>query len=124
ACSDFCQHDVAVGPALFRARDEAERTGSGHPALAGFVTRFARHAERATRELEALPEEQRAADAPIAFLASCEAPASARHALVLADRARLPLSVAAPPRACGGYPLLAPGQPDAFRLHAGRLAPA
>jgi Fe-S oxidoreductase len=124
ACSDFCRHGVAVGPALFRAREEAEHASSGHPALAGFVARFFAHAERATRELQGLPEARRAPDAEVAFLASCAAPASARHALALADRAQLDLSVAAPPRACGGYPLLAAGQLDAFRLHAERLARA
>ncbi len=127
ACTEFCRHDIEVDRALFTGRDEAERDGRGHPALAGFVDRFVADAEAAADATRAcVPEERRSREGAVAFFVGCEAPTLARTALDLFDRIRppgaAPVDAVVPERACGGYPLLAAGQHDAFRLHAERLA--
>jgi Fe-S oxidoreductase len=122
ACTEFCLHGVEVGPALFRGRDEAERDGRGHPALAGFVARFEEHARAATAKMrEQVPTQRRPLEAQVAFFPGCEAPERAGTMLELCDRIGAEyIAVAETQKACGGYPLLAAGQFDAFRLHAER----
>ncbi|HZS42219.1 MAG TPA: (Fe-S)-binding protein [Polyangia bacterium] len=124
ACTEACLHKIAVGPALFRGRQEAEADGRGHPALAGFVKRFEAHSLAAGAELRALvPASRRPAEAQVAFMPGCEQPSLARPMLELCDRVGAEyVAVADGPHACGGYPLFAAGQFDAFRLHAERLA--
>jgi Fe-S oxidoreductase len=124
ACTEFCLHGVEVGPALFRGRDEAERDGRGHPALAGFVERFDAHSRAATEKVRAaVPKARRPLEAQVAFLPGCEQPEAARTMLAVCDRIGAEyVAVAETQHACGGYPLLAAGQFDAFRLHAERLA--
>jgi Fe-S oxidoreductase len=126
ACTEACLHGIAVGPALFTGRDEAERAGRGHPALAGFAARADAHSRAAAAELRALvPAARRPAEAQVAFMPGCEAPALATPMLALADRVGADyLAIADAPDACGGYPLLAAGLHDAFRAHAQRLAEA
>lgn len=126
ACTEACQHGVAVGPALFKGRDEAEREGRGHPALEGFVARFEAHASQATERLRAtVPAEKRPLEAQVAFMPGCEEPELAARMLALCERIGAEyVAVAETPQGCGGYPLLAAGQHDAFRLHAERLAEA
>jgi Fe-S oxidoreductase len=128
ACTAFCRHDVKVAEALFTGRAEAEREGQGHPALADLVPRFVARAERAAGELARI-----LAETPIdanhhprvGFLPGCEAPERSRTALELFRRLGTePISLLALPRACGGYPLLAAGAEDEFRLHAERTAKA
>lgn len=126
ACTAFCQHQVEVGPALFRGREEAEREGRGHPALEGrgFVERFRAHGETAAEALrERVPAERRAREAQVAFLPGCQSPERAGDMLALCDRLDASyVTVGEMTGACGGYPLLAAGQHDAFRLHAERVA--
>jgi Fe-S oxidoreductase len=126
ACTEFCHHDVEVGPSLFRGRDEAERDGRGHPALAGFAARFDGHAKKAAAELrQIIPAERRPLEAQVAFLPSCEEPALAADMLALCDRIGAEyVGVADLAEPCGGYPLFAAGHHDAFRLHAERTAEA
>jgi len=124
ACTEFCLHHVETGPALFRGRDEAEREGRGHPALAGFVARFDEHARAATHKMrESIPTQRRPLEAQVAFFPGCESPERGRDMLELCDRIGAEyVAVAETQKACGGYPLLAAGQFDAFRLHAERMA--
>jgi Fe-S oxidoreductase len=124
ACGAFCNHGIAVGPSLVRGREEAERDGRGHPALRDLVPRFEAHAEAAAATIrETIPARRRPAEAQVAFLPGCEDPAIASTMLALCDRLGAEyVAVADVPRACGGYPLWAAGQHDAFRLHAERLA--
>jgi Fe-S oxidoreductase len=124
ACTEFCLHGVEVGPALFRGRDEAERAGRGHPNLRDLLARFDGHSRKATDEIRAAtPAERRPLEAQVAFLPGCDAPDLAPRMLALADRIGAEyLAVAETSHACGGYPLLAAGQFDAFRLHAERMA--
>src|SRR5581483_884718 len=87
ACTEACLHKIAVGPALFRGRQEAEADGRGHPALAGFVKRFEAHSLAAGAELRALvPASRRPAEAQVAFMPGCEQPSLARPMLELCDR--------------------------------------
>jgi Fe-S oxidoreductase len=126
ACTEFCQHKVEVGSALFRGRDEAERDGRGDPALYGFVARFDAHGKKAASQTRQLvPSERRPLEAQVAFVPPCEEPTLAPEMLALCDRIGAEyVGVAELPVACGGYPLLAAGQHDAFRLHAERTAEA
>lgn len=124
ACTEACLHGIEVGPSLFRGRDEAERDGRGHPALAGFAERFSQHSLEATQAMRAsVPAERRPLEAQVAFMPGCESPELGRPMLDLCDRIGADyVAVAETRHACGGYPLLAAGQFDAFRLHAEGLA--
>jgi Fe-S oxidoreductase len=124
ACTSFCLHGVEVGPALFRGRDDAEREGRGHPNLRDLSARFDGHSRKATEMVRAsTPAERRPIEAQVAFMPGCDAPELAARMLTLADRIGAEyLAVADTSHACGGYPLLAAGQFDAFRLHAERMA--
>jgi Fe-S oxidoreductase len=124
ACTEACNHGIEVGAALFRGRDEAERDGRGHPALADLRARFDAHSKKAAAEVRALvPAERRPLEAQVAFLPGCEEPAIAPRMLALCDRVGAEyVAVYDGEHACGGYPLLAAGQFDAFRLHAERMA--
>jgi Fe-S oxidoreductase len=124
ACSDFCLHKVEPGVVLFSGRAEAEQDGRGHPALAGFVTRFAVHSRRAASRYRALvAREKRPIAAQVAFFPGCAAPAIAPLMLQLSERIGAAyLGVTEGEHGCAGYPLLAAGQPEAFRAHAQRIA--
>jgi Fe-S oxidoreductase len=124
ACTDFCLHGVETGPALFRGRDEAEREGRGHPALRDLPQRFDEHSRAATEKVRAVtPTERRPLEAQVAFMPGCESPEIAPRMLALADRIGAEyLAITETSHGCGGYPLLAAGQFDAFRLHAERMA--
>src|SRR5205085_473826 len=72
---------------------------------------------------EVLPATRFPAEAPLALLPSCDDPRAAKTVVDLAARAgSAEVMVADVTRACGGYPLLAGGQLNAFREHAGSLA--
>jgi Fe-S oxidoreductase len=124
ACGEFCNHHIAVGPSLMRGREEAEREGRGHPALADIIPRFEAHTAAAAAHVrEHVPARRRPAEAQVAFLPGCEDPGIASTLLALCDRLGAEyVAVADVPRACGGYPLWAAGQHDAFRLYAERFA--
>jgi Fe-S oxidoreductase len=126
ACTEFCQHRIEVGPALFRGRAEAERDGRGHPALAGFVERWTARSRHVARQIRrAVPAKRRPGEAEVAWMPGCDGARLTRPALALFDRIGAGyVAVVAGEQACGGYPLLAAGQPDAFRLHAEKLARA
>ena len=73
ACGDFCAHKIQVAPALFEGREQAEREGRGHPALAGFVDRFEAHSRKSQAEIRAaIPNARRPLEAQVAFLPGCE----------------------------------------------------
>lgn len=124
ACTAFCQHAIQVGPALFQGRDEAEREGRGHAALAGFADRWSARSRHVAREVRrSVPARRRPAEAEVAFMPGCDGAGLTAPALELFDRMGAGyVAVVAGEHACGGYPLLAAGQPDAFRLHAETLA--
>jgi Fe-S oxidoreductase len=125
ACTEACLHGVAVGPALFRGRDDADRAGRGHPALDGFLDRFESHTRAAADVVRTIvPARRRPVEAQVAFLPGCEEPSLATRMLALCDRIGAEyVAIADGDRAaCGGYPLYAAGQRDAFRVHAERVA--
>jgi len=124
ACTDFCLLNVEPGQALFRGRADAEREGRGHPELRDFLPRFAAHSTHAAaRAREHVPQGKRPTEAQIAFFAGCEAPDLGPTMLALCERIGAEyVSVADGEHGCAGYPLLAAGQFDAFRLHAERMA--
>src|SRR5258706_3994412 len=123
-CTDFCVHGVETGAALFRGREEAEREGRGHPSLANFAARWDAHSKKAQLEIRAgVAPSRRPLEAQVAFLPGCEAPELAPRMVELCDRVGAEyVAVADGEHSCGGYPLLAAGQFDAFRIHAERMA--
>lgn len=124
ACTDFCLHKVEPGVTLFRGRAEAERDGRGHPALANFGARFTAHSAKAAAAVRtAVPMAKRPAEARVAVFPGCDAPGLATTMLELCDRIGAEyLGVVDGDHGCAGYPLLAAGHPDAFRVHAERFA--
>jgi Fe-S oxidoreductase len=124
ACTDFCLHSVPVGSSLFQGRDDAERMGMGHPALADFPLRFDAHSKKAQTEIRAqVPAARRPLEAQVAFMPGCEAPELAAKMTQLCDRIGAEyVGIVDGTDACAGYPLLAAGQFDAFRIHAERMA--
>src|SRR5262249_23751578 len=89
-----------------------------------FPQRFAAHSKKAQAEVRAaVPAPRRPIEAQVAFLPGCEAPELAVRMLELCDRVGAEYVAAADgDDACGGYPLYAPGQLDAFRIHGERVA--
>ncbi|MDB4967257.1 MAG: protein of unknown function cysteine-rich region domain protein [Myxococcales bacterium] len=124
ACTDFCLHKVEPGQALLRGRAEAERDGRGHPALRDLAARFtAKSTEAARRARAGVSQDKRPTEAQIAFFPGCDAPELAPTMLSLCDRIGAEyVSLADGEHGCGGYPLFAAGQFDAFRLHAERMS--
>ncbi len=123
ACTEACRHEITPGRHLFTGRALAESGEAGHPALVGLTHRLRTVAERAAQTVAAqIPEARRATRGPTALFPACQAPELAPTALTLFDRAQAHLPVAKVSRLCGGYPLLAGGLPDAFRLHAETLS--
>jgi Fe-S oxidoreductase len=124
ACTEQCRHGITPGRHLFTGRADAEAHGHGHPALEALPERVRAHAEKAARAVrEVVPGERFPSEAEVALLPGCDDPEGAKAVLALADRAGAPyLGVADVSIGCGGYPLLAGGFPDAFRLHAEALA--
>jgi Fe-S oxidoreductase len=124
ACTDACLHKVSPGTILFQGREQAEREGHGHPALADLPRRFEAHSKKAQAEIRAqIPAARRPLEAQVVFLAGCEAPELASTMVQLCDRIGAEyVGIADGDDACGGYPLLAAGQLDAFRVHAERVA--
>jgi Fe-S oxidoreductase len=124
ACTEVCLHGVEVGAALFRGRHEAEREGRGHPALDGLVARWEARSKKSQQQIRAeVPARRRPLEAQVAFLPGCEAPELGARMLALADRVGAEyVAIADGEHSCAGYPLLAAGQFDAFRMHAERMA--
>ncbi len=126
ACTEFCRHSVETGPALFGGRADAEREGHGHPTLAGFAERWELHSRKTAGEIAAqVPRERRLPEARVAFMPGCDGGQIANRALALFDRIDASyVTITAGEHSCGGYPILAAGLPDRFRLHAERMAVA
>jgi Fe-S oxidoreductase len=127
ACTTACHHEITPGKHLLLGRAEAERDDVGHDALVGLPARVRAHSVKAVANARAsLGDATRldaGASATTAFLPACDAPSSAAAALTLF--ARLdggPMALAPVTLGCGGYPLLAGGFPEAFRLHAEQVA--
>ena len=131
ACSDFCRHHIEVAPILFDGRAQLAERGDQHPALTDFPARFARHAAAAAQKAHAAVRETNApapsivadANERIAVLAPCDQPHLGNVALeLLAHVGVVDAQLAPEPIGCAGYPLLAAGERDAFKLHAERVA--
>jgi Fe-S oxidoreductase len=124
ACTEACKHGVTPGRHLFDGRADAEREGHGHPSLGQLPERVRGHAESAARKVhDYVAADRFRAEAEVAFLPACDDPALAVPMLALADRVGAGyLTPADVTLGCGGYPLLAGGFPEAFRLHAEALA--
>ena len=122
ACSEQCRHHIQPGVHLFQGRHEAERRGHGHPALASLPERVRAHGEASAARLRELFPGPRDPSAPVAILPSCEEPEAARAVIALAARFGERVEVADVRSGCGGYPLLAGGFFEAFRVHAEALA--
>lgn len=123
ACAEACKHHITPGRHLFTGRAEAERAGHGHPSLVGLPDRVRAHAERAAETVRDLVSPDRfPKEGALALFAGCDDPGGAVTALAVCDRIEQPAGMAAVTLGCGGYPLLAGGFDDAFRLHAEALA--
>jgi Fe-S oxidoreductase len=124
ACTEACLHHVEPAAALFAGRAALAREGRAPAALAELPARVRTHAEQAARRMrEELPVQRFPSEAQVALLPGCDAPELARTTLALLDRLGAGyVAVADVSLACGGYPLLAGGFPEAFRAHAEALA--
>jgi Fe-S oxidoreductase len=124
ACTEACLHKIEVGPALVTGRAEREMHGRGPAALQGFHERFRQRADAAHEKVRAsVPADKRPAEAQVAFLPGCEAPADAERMLELAARLEADyVAIADVPSGCAGYPLWAAGLHDDLRLWAERFA--
>jgi Fe-S oxidoreductase len=120
ACTSFCHHSIEVGPALFHGRAQAQDRRAGHPALEQFAERFTAEARASAARARALII-NKGSPAKTAVLPSCEAPELAFKVVALATVGGDEAAVFVPEQACGGYPLYATGEHDAFRLYAERL---
>ena len=111
------------GPTLFRGRAEAERDGRGHPALRDLVAALQREIRsRGQARTRRRPSSGARYEAQVAFLPGCDSPELAAKMLGLCDRIGAEyVAVADGKHGCGGYPLYAAGQFDAFRIHAERM---
>lgn len=126
ACTEACRHQVEPARALLVGRAEvATRSLESLPApLRDLRERVAARGEQAARAMrEGLPPSRFPGEAQVAFLPSCEAPGEARAMVALLSRLGADyLAVADVTSVCAGYPLLAAGFGDAFRVHAHALA--
>ena len=125
ACTDFCQHKVEPAEVLFRRPRRRRARGARPSGAARLRRRASRHARpRPPPQLRAAtPQAKRPTEAQIAFFPGCEAPSLAPTMLALCERIGAEyVSVADGEHGCGGYPLYAAGQLDAFRMHAERMA--
>lgn len=134
-CTVYCDHDNEPAAVLFAGRAEAARQGITHPTLQNYPERFAKREARLATSAQAnfpdniaAPRASRpvAADS-IAFFPGCDAldkgaddVAAAMAVFKQLGLGTVPLVAA--PHNCGGYPLLAAGQRDAFRTHAAAVA--
>jgi Fe-S oxidoreductase len=127
-CTNYCHHGVEVGPTLFAGRAEAVKRNVNHPALDRYPDRFRARDERLAKQARTtLPAARFAEEAQVGYWPGCDAVDKGiddiRAQLALLDRVGAEhVRLVDAPGMCGGYPLLAAGQPDVFRWHAGRVA--
>lgn len=126
-CTVYCDHENEPAAVLFAGRAEAARRGITHPTLEHYPERFAKREARLAANAEAAFGEQASATAPLGFFPGCDALDKGTDdvAAALAVFEQLGLGAVpliASPHNCGGYPLLAAGQTDAFRAHAAAVA--
>jgi Fe-S oxidoreductase len=127
-CTEYCAHGVEPGATLFAGRAEATRRGAVPPALERYPERFRARDERLRKRAHAiLPRERFSEDAQVAIWPGCDAidkgEEDVKAQLALFDRLGAEhVRIVDSDRTCGGYPLLAAGQPDVFRWHAARVA--
>jgi Fe-S oxidoreductase len=126
-CTNACDHDNEPGVVLLAGRAAAEAHGAGHPALAGYPERFRAREARLTKQARDELGAGGGAAAPIALLPGCDTldkrAGDAARGVQLLARIGLDAELSADV-ACAGYPLLAAGQPQAFREHATKVAGA
>ena len=123
ACSEACKHHITPGLHLFTGRAEAEHLGHGHPSLKALPDRVRAHSQSAALAVRDLVSHDRfPPEGALALMAGCDDPGGAVTALAVCDRIGEPAGMAALTLGCGGYPLLAGGFDDAFRLHAETVA--
>lgn len=124
ACTEVCLHHVEPAAVLRAGRADAVRKGLGHHALDALPARVRAHAEQAARAMrEDLPPAAFPSEAQVALLPSCQAPEATAKTLSVCHRLGAGYVKGADVSlACGGYPLLAGGHPEAFRLHAIELS--
>ena len=129
-CTVYCDHGNEPGLVLLAGRAAAQKSGAGHPALAGYGERFrARDQRLATAAKEQFGPEAFATSGTIGFWPGCDSldKGSADIAAAQAVFERLglgPVPIVDAGLACAGYPLLAAGLTDEFRWHAGKVATA
>lgn len=127
-CTVYCDHGNEPGLVLMSGRAEAMARGAGHKALQNYPGRFRGREQRLVEQLRVhVPDDRRSDDALVGFWPGCDAidkePGDLLPALdMLAHVGGVPVAMVDLGQACGGYPLLAAGQPDAFRWHASKVA--
>ncbi len=127
-CTEYCEHDIPVFRALYRARAEACDQGAQPKALDGFVDRFYRRNERLVRKLHQLVDEHYfVEDAQVAYMPGCDlvdhTPEVVGQTLDLFAAAGVDyVAIMESDLVCGGYPLWASGHLAEFRHVAEEMA--
>jgi len=126
-CTMYCEHGNEPGLVLLTGRAIAAQKGITHPALTNYSERFRARELRLTAQLQAMFPDRLATEGDIGYWPGCDAidkgAADISAAFAVFDRVGLEgVKLVDAPQACAGYPLLAAGQKDLFRWHAGRVA--
>lgn len=129
-CTTYCEHGNEPGLVLLAGRSTARKQGSPHPNLQNYAARFRTRDARLSAELKKLvAKDRRSDDAVVGYMPGCDAigksPGDVFAALALFDRLGAGhVRIVDIGSTCGGYPLIAAGELDAFRQHAARVATA
>lgn len=127
-CTMYCDHGHEPGLVLFAGRAEATRRGATPPMLERYASRFAARDERLATSARNAFAGRLATDGEIGFWPGCDAidkgSADIAAALAVFEAVGVELPVIDAAQACAGYPLLAAGAPELFRLHARKVAAA
>jgi len=127
ACTEACRHHVEPARHLFAGRALAASSGARPPALEGLTERVRVLGARASSAMRAGVGPARVrSSGQRGLLPACARPEQARVTLAVLDRAapagQEPVALVDTALGCGGYPLLAGGEEEAFVAHARRLA--
>ncbi len=127
-CTTYCEHDNEPGLVLLAGRALANSKGVGHPSLENYPERFASRETRLAAKREEHFADTPAAEAgEVGFWPGCDALDKGMRDVEAAmelfesigdDSIRLVRNV----QVCGGYPLLASGNTQAFRDHASAVS--
>lgn len=127
-CTTYCEHNNEPGLVLMAGRAKAVSEGVGHPQLENYPERFQNREKRLTEKRnEHFSDSPSAKVGEVGFWPGCDALDKGMRDVEAAMElfARIggeTVHMIASAQVCGGYPLLASGNTDAFRKHAEEVA--